>query len=114
MRALSSSRDLSYRHFTSQLTTTQNVAYHGRGLPGHGGAGQCVLSPALSTIADQATGGSFGKVFKAIDKTTGETVAIKHVCIHIYPGRSPILIPYRSTSKTAPKSWPISRQRSRS
>ena len=34
-----------------------------------------MVDSTLLTIA----GGSFGKVFKAIDRTTGETVAIKHI-----------------------------------
>jgi len=39
-------------------------------------------------------GGSFGVVYKAIDKSTGELVAIKHVCHpppHILPLRAPDL-----------------------
>ena len=35
--------------------------------------------PQLGSRLLTCPGGSFGKVFKAIDRTTGETVAIKHI-----------------------------------
>lgn len=42
----------------------------------------CFLSPFLcTTVASDfvVAGGSFGVVYKAIERATGETVAIKHV-----------------------------------
>lgn len=35
----------------------------------------------LSALADSILGGSFGVVYKGIEKATGETVAIKHVSL---------------------------------
>lgn len=57
------------------------------------------------------TGGSFGKVFKAIDRTTGETVAIKHVRSTI-SSLTTTTNPPRSTLKTAARNWQISKPRS--
>lgn len=59
---------------------TNIIASHGGRLPGYGRAGQYVHALYVAYIfADLQPGGSFGKVFKAIDRNTGETVAIKHV-----------------------------------
>jgi hypothetical protein len=61
---------------THQLRTR----YNGGKLPGHGGVGQYVTALCAATsLADIITGGSFGKVYKAVDRRTGEIVAIKHV-----------------------------------
>ena len=66
----------------------------------------------ITTMADMHAGGSFGKVFKAIDRNTGETVAIKHV--RLMPSWAwPIhnADPHRLISRTAAKSWPTFRPR---
>jgi hypothetical protein len=60
--------------------TSSRTWHNGGKLPGHGGVGQYVTALCAATsLADIITGGSFGKVYKAVDRRTGEIVAIKHV-----------------------------------
>ena len=43
------------------------------------GSTHCAPIAAATTSADREAGGSFGVVYKAIEKSTGEIVAVKHV-----------------------------------
>lgn len=67
---------------------------HGEPIPGYGGTGQCVILQLIGfgqNAYGGASGGSFGTVYKAIEKDTGDIVAIKHVsgfscpCISFFP-----------------------------
>jgi hypothetical protein len=70
----------------NNTAVTVTIGPHGcRRIPGLGGIGQYVLfvGPSIQSGANTRTGGSFGKVYKAIERSTGNVVAIKQVSLNL-------------------------------